>query len=61
MNTDDLVEGQTGPLKCPYLGYYHVEFVEYVFRMSGCGFLPDLRSACMMMRLCGTDILVYKR
>lgn len=31
MNTDDLVEGQTGTLKRPYLGYYHVEFVEYDF------------------------------
>ena len=29
MDNDELQEGQTGTLKKPYLGYRHVEFVEY--------------------------------
>lgn len=29
MDKDDLIEGQTGTLEKPYLGYRHVEFVEY--------------------------------
>ena len=31
MDNDELQEGQTGTLKEPYLGYRHVEFVEYDF------------------------------
>jgi len=29
MDNDELQEGQTGTLKKSYLGYRHVEFVEY--------------------------------
>ena len=29
MDNDELKAGQSGPLKEPYLGYRHVEFVEY--------------------------------
>lgn len=29
MDNDELKEGQYGTLKEPYLGYRHVEFVEY--------------------------------